>query len=121
MWNLTGTGTVFTNAGKLLGSTSTFNYTNPSIAGANVGATNNATLNYYHHVNFDPTGTGNTPTYTLPIGGIVADGNVVIGNAANEITLSGVTNNSAVTILGDVSCGTGLIEFGNAVRIGAGI
>ncbi len=90
LWDLSGTGTVFTENGTFLEDTSTVRY---SGAGATVRSTN-----YYNLV--IEAGVG-SPTYTPQSTGFVVQNDLVVGGAASS-TLNLTTNDSVVEVYGDI-------------------
>ncbi|MFA6098034.1 MAG: helix-turn-helix domain-containing protein [Patescibacteria group bacterium] len=122
-WILSGTGTPFANGGLLVGDTSTFRYTGNGAT--NIASAEDATTNYYYNLELKPSGTA---TYTLP-DAIVStpqrvNGNLIIGNGTNSVTVDGTTNNPYYNIGGNVTCttgaGTNTVQTGTATWAIAG-
>jgi hypothetical protein len=116
-WILSGSGSAFANSGKLNGNTSTFRYTGTSAT--TLGGADNVSTNFYYHLELKPS--SGSPMYTLPVTGaggqIYVNGNMIIGDGTNSVTVSGTANNSNLTVAGNFSCttgaGTNTLQTGN--------
>lgn len=91
VWNLSGTGNVFTENGTFVEATSTVRY-------SGTGATNILSTGYY---NLDLKAQGGSPTYTATGLGIVVGNNLAVGNATTTVNFD--TNDTVLDVGGTVN------------------
>ena len=107
IWNLAGTGSVFTEAGNLLQDTSTFVYSGG-------GLTNVLSTNYY---NLHFGGVAGTPVYRFSSVGVLVENNLqVSGGVSSEVDLN--SNDPVVAVQGDVLIsGNGNLSLSNSTPL----
>ncbi|QQR65269.1 hypothetical protein IPH92_01660 [Candidatus Kaiserbacteria bacterium] len=91
IWNLAGTGNVFTESGTFLEDTTTVRY-------SGIGATNVIGTTYY---NLELMAQGNSPTYTAVGLGMIVSNNLTVGGATTT-ALNFSTNNTVLDVNGNV-------------------
>lgn len=91
-WTLSGTGTPFVTTGTFTASTSTFAYTGN-------GATN-VTSNTYNNLSIIPAG---AVTHTPSSGTLTVNGDLVIGNSSNNVTVNWDTNDPTTSLKGNIT------------------
>jgi hypothetical protein len=107
VWNLSGTGDVFTEDGTLLQDTSTFVYSG--------GGSVDVLATDYYNLQFG--GAAGTPLYTFPTLGVLVENDLIVAGAvASEVNLN--TNDPVVAVLGDVSItGSGILSLSNSTDL----
>ncbi|XOU93991.1 MAG: MerR family transcriptional regulator [Candidatus Kerfeldbacteria bacterium] len=117
-WILSGSGTTdetmpFFNEGRLIGNTSTFQYTG---TGDTDIARDGSGGSYY---NLELIPSGGSPSYTFEYASALANdinNNLTIGDGTNSVTIDGADNNVSLDVGGNFSCGAST----NTINTGTG-